>query len=862
MKNVIKIDEDVANIARQHMMRIKVMLDDKTSETYDAFSNFLIGLHQSINNSISEEQAIEMLAQHLIIRPVFEALFDSYSFVNNNPVSRGMNEVLNVMDEKCLMKEQECLEKFYENVRLHAEGIDNLEAKQEIIIQLYEKFFKVGFKETTERLGIVFTPVEVVDFIIHSVDDVLKKHFGKSISDEGVHVLDPFTGTGTFIVRLLQSGLIKKEDLLRKYTQELHANEIVLLSYYIAAINIEETFHSLSEGDYKPFEGIVLTDTFESTEREHSLDRVLFNENNAHLKRQQKEPIFAIIGNPPYSVGQKSTNDNNANQEYKLLDEKLKNTYVAKSNVQNKNSLYDSYIKAFRWSSDRIKDKGIIGFITNASFIDSTSADGLRKCWHEEFNYIYIFNLRGNANSSGEQRKKESGNVFGSGSKTPVAITLLIKDGSDNHQIFYHDIGDYLSRDEKLSIIAKNKSISNLKWSEIIPDKHNDWINQRDERYEEFIPFINEVKQSEGVFNEQHTGVSASRDPWVTGFSKRAVKYNANFMAENYNAELERLKDIVNPEERYEQVNKTKSFIKWSEGLEKIFKRGKKIVLDNQEVILISFRPFCKKWLFYNDDIIERPRQFKSILPYMEKIIYIQGQGSSKDFSPLITDLVPNYQYISNGKGFPMYIGEDFSGKIPNLTSSIKEKLDLDDESTFNYLYAILHSKEYCIRYESDLKKAFPRIPILKNKDEFVEIGKKLADLHLNYENVAPYEGVEVIQKSSNPSYHVTKMKFGKIRNENKKLVNDKSTIIFNSDITISNIPQKAYEYVVNGRSAIEWVIDQYQIKTDKESGFIDDPNLFSEDEKYIFNLLLSVINVSVQTVDLVNNLPPLEIDV
>lgn len=281
---------DVADIARQHMMRIKVMLEDKTSEPYHAFSQFLIGLHQNINDSISEEQAIEMLAQHLITKPVFEALFDSYSFVNNNPVSRAMDAVLKVMDHQGLLKEQERLQKFYESVRVRAEGIDNLKAKQDIIIQLYDKFFKVGFKETTERLGIVFTPVEVVDFIIHSVNDVLKKHFGKSISDEGVHVLDPFTGTGTFIVRLLQSGLISKEDLLRKYTQELHANEIILLSYYIAAINIEETFHSLMGGNYKPFEGIVLTDTFESTERENSFESELFNENNARLKRQQPEP--------------------------------------------------------------------------------------------------------------------------------------------------------------------------------------------------------------------------------------------------------------------------------------------------------------------------------------------------------------------------------------------------------------------------------------------------------------------------------------------------------------------------------------------------------------------------------------------
>src|SRR5690625_2808086 len=439
--------EDVAKIAQQHMTRINVMLEDKTSHVYKEFQKFMKSIRHNINDSISEQQAIEMLSQHLITKPVFEALFETYSFVNKNPVSQAMESILELMDKQGLLKEQEQLDDFYDSVRARAEGIDNLKAKQDIIIQLYDKFFKVGFKETTERLGIVFTPTEVVDFIIHSVDDVLKKHFGKSLASEGVHVLDPFTGTGTFVTRLLQSGLIPKEDLLRKYTQEIHANEIILLSYYIAAINIEETFHSLYGGEYVPFEGIVLTDTFESTEKENSFEDMLFNKNNERLKRQQKEPIFAIIGNPPYSIGQTNANDDNQNVVYPKLKSAIDNTYAKESKANLKKSLNDSYIKAFRWASDRIFDKGIVSFISNAGFLDSQSADGLRKCWHEEFKYIYIFNLRGDAKrTQGELRRKEGGNVFGEGSRTPNAITILIKDGSDKHDIFYKDIGDYLSR--------------------------------------------------------------------------------------------------------------------------------------------------------------------------------------------------------------------------------------------------------------------------------------------------------------------------------------------------------------------------------------------------------------------------------
>src|SRR5699024_233548 len=466
-------------IAQQHMTRINVMLEDKTSAVYKEFQKFMKSIRHNINDSISEQQAIEMLSQHLITKPVFEALFETYSFVNNNPVSQAMESILELLDKQGLLKEQEQLEDFYDSVRVRAEGIDNLKAKQDIIIQLYDKFFKVGFKETTERLGIVFTPTEVVDFIIHSVDDVLKKHFGRSLASEGVHVLDPFTGTGTFVTRLLQSGLIPKEDLLRKYTQEIHANEIVLLSYYIAAINIEETFHSLYGGEYVPFEGIVLTDTFESTEKENSFEDILFNENNERLKKQQKEPIFAIIGNPPYSARQTHDSDNNTNIQYPRLDDKIKNTYVKYSTVTNKNTLYDSLVRAFRWSSDRLGKQGVVAFVTNNSFIDSNTGTGIRRCFYEEFNHIYILNLKGSVRGkSGDDARKEGQSVFNI--LTGISICILVKDGSDSNEINYYEIDDYLSRKEKLFKINTLESITNVKFKRITPDINYDWINQQD----------------------------------------------------------------------------------------------------------------------------------------------------------------------------------------------------------------------------------------------------------------------------------------------------------------------------------------------------------------------------------------------
>nr|WP_141680904.1 type ISP restriction/modification enzyme [Caryophanon tenue] len=843
--------KDVAEIAQQHMLRIRVMLEDTESEANKEFQKFIKSLRYNINDSISETQAIEMLAQHLITKPVFEALFDSYSFVMNNPVSKSMDKILEILDEQGLMKEQEKLESFYESVRVRAQGVDNLKAKQDIIIQLYDKFFKVGFKETTERLGIVFTPTEVVDFIIHSVDDVLKKHFGKSLASEGVHVLDPFTGTGTFVTRLLQSGLIPKDDLLRKYTQEIHANEIVLLSYYIAAINIEETFHSLSGGDYVPFEGIVLTDTFESMENKNSFIDELFDENNARLKKQQENPIFAIIGNPPYSIGQTSVNNDNKNISYPKLENRIEDTYSKYSKAKLKKSLNDSYIKAFRWASDRLQGKGIIGFITNAGFIDSQSADGLRRCWNQEFNYVYIFNLRGDQKrTQGEQSKREGGKIFGSGSRTPAAITILVKDGSEVHEIKYCDIGDYLTREEKLSKIESFTSIKNVEWTSIIPDENFDWINQRDAGYNSYISLFNENEPKQSIYNRQLTGVSAARDVWVVGFDKNKVIENAKQFIDNYNSELLRLSDVSNPEEKLSLANKAETFLKWSAKLNDLFKKNKELSLTGK-LVLTLYRPFVKKWIYWDNYLNERPSSYRGITDFMGDVIYMQGAGSKKDYSCIVTDILPNFQLIHNGKGFPRYASKDVFGPVSNLNANILKTFNLDENELICYMYAILHSPEYKRRYGNDLSKDYPKIPIVKDIKGYVAIGKRLMDLHVNYESVDIYTGVEIVS-NQNPSFKVLKMKHP------KKGVLD--TIIFNNDITIRNIPLDAYDYIVNGKPAIQWIMEQYQYKIDKASGIVDDPNLYSDDEKYIFNLLLRVINVSVQTKDLINSLPPLEI--
>lgn len=854
---------DVARIAQRHITKIKDLIDSQSGAKM-AFDTFIKGLRYNINDSIDEEQAIEMLAQHLITQPVFQALFGEYSFVNSNPVSKAMNDIISAFSLFGFDKEQKELEPFYESVKLRASGIDNAEAKQKIIVTLYDNFFRKGFKKTTEQMGIVFTPVEVVDFIVKSVDWALKKYLGRSLADENVHILDPFTGTGTFITRTLQylkqqmdEGKITYADILRKYMHELHANEIVLLSYYIAAINIETVFDEVNGPDegYVPFNGIVLTDTFESTEEQPVLDDKLFGENNARLKEQQKEPITVIIGNPPYSVGQKNANDNNQNLHYPQLEQALRNTYVTSSKSSLSKGTYDSYVKAFRWATDRLGDRGIIGFVTNGSYIDSNSTDGLRASFYKEFNYLYIFNLRGNQRTQGEQSKKEGGKIFGSGSRAPIAISILVKDGSDNHKLYYHDIGDYLSRKEKLQILENSNNINGLNWQKIIPDENQDWINQRDPNYQNYVSIVGE--QASPFYNNA-IGVSTNRDAWVYGYDRSSVLKHVKTLEDNYNTEVEKNErevGLLDPKK-----------IKWTVKLKDYLTKGLKLEFDPSKIQLSMYRPYTKKWLYFNDDVVERPGQYYKKWGKDNLTLVTTGRGASREFSTIVTNLLPNLHLEDTGQGFMRYDNEEkdesslFETSHDNVNQAFADKLGLSLDDTFAYVYGLLSSPEYQQKYANDLKKDLAHIPVVAEKEKYAEVGKKLMDLHINYEEVPVYEGVQIVARE-NPSYVVKKMKFGKKRDaESGKLEKDKSTIIFNSDITIKDIPEKAYEYVVNGRSAIEWIMDQYQVKTDKKSGITDDPNDFSDDPKYIFNLLLRIINVSLQTVDLVNSLPKLEI--
>lgn len=889
--------KDVAKFAGEHSKQIQALLKSNDPKTKKAFDKFLNGIRRNLNPSISENDAIEMLSQQLITKPVFDALFEHYQFTENNSVSKSMDSVLKIFKTKLPQSEAEALKKFYESVRMRVRGINNAEARQRVIKELYDRFFNVAFKKMSERLGIVYTPIEVVDFVIHSIEDVMKAEFGKSLSDEGVHILDPFTGTGTFIVRLLQSGIIKKDDLTRKFKSEVHANELVLLAYYIASINIEETYHEIMDGEYVPFSGGVLTDTFQLTEApaqgnfEAALDEV-----HKRAEKQKKQPIQVIISNPPYSVGQGDENANNKNLEYPMLDSRIRSTYAAQSSATNKNSLYDSYIRAIRWATDRIGNEGIVGFVTNGDFIDSNSADGLRRVLPTDFSKLYVFNCRGNARTSGDQRQKEAGNVFGGGSRTPVAISILVKGKrkGDAADIFYHDIGDYFSREEKLSALAKFKSIAAVPWKSITPNTDGDWVNQRSTEFHSFLDIgSKDVEKRQTIFSKYSGGIKTNRDAWCYSFSMPTLRKAMRGMIDFYGKEAERLRKHIGKSTAKVDIDSFVIYdpkkISWNRGLKNDLGQLKQFSYQSQAEFIASYRPFCKSHVYFSKDFNDMVYHMPKIFPTKEHqnlVLSVIGVVDRKGFSVLLANVVPDLHLLDSGQYFPLYYYEKledqktanmFGEQKPDKHGYIRRDAITDfalnefktkytdakitKENIFYYVYGLLHSPTYRSKYQNDLKKMLPRIPLLKDFWGYSKTGRALAEIHLGYETCEPYPLKEQIgegaPKKPKDLYRVNEagMKFPK-----EKKVEDKSQIIFNPHVRLTGIPLNAYNYVVNGKPAIECVMERYVITTDKDSGITNDPNEWSDDPRYIVDLVKRVVAVSLETNKLIAQLPAFEL--
>ncbi|WP_367393540.1 DEAD/DEAH box helicase [Pseudomonas sp. X4] len=886
---------DIAKIARTHIDRIQGILENPAnSQEKAAFNAFAAELRDDLNDSISDGEIIEMLAQHLVTKPVFDALFDEYSFASHNPMSKAMQGVLDALHEHHLAKEADTLEKFYASVRQRAAGIDNAQGKQKIIVELYDKFFRNAFPKMTERLGIVYTPVEVVDFILHSVNHLLQQEFGQTLGSKGVHIIDPFTGTGTFITRLIQSGLIKAEELPHKYKHEIHANELVLLAYYIAAINIEAAYHGEVIDEYSPFEGICLTDTFQMYEKEDLVDELL-EDNSARRKRQKALDIRVIVGNPPYSIGQGNQNDNNQNVSYPALDRRIEETYVAGSDATLSKGLYDSYIRAIRWASDRIGDAGIIGFVTNAGFLEANTADGLRKCLADEFSSLYVFHLRGNQRTSGETSRKEGGKIFGSGSRAPIAISLLVKnpDAHAHGQIHFYDIGDYLSREEKLEKISGFSSVAGIEqWSKIIPDEHGDWLKQRDDSFGQFIVMGDKKGDSVKIFDNYSQGVVTARDAWAYNGSKASLEANMSGMIDFFNSEVCRFNAAypgLDAKARQEYVNDfinaDPACISWSRALKQDVAKNRSYMFERDSMVIAHYRPFTKQWMYFNRRFNEMVLQMPRIFPAggMNMVICITGLGESASFSSLISGNVSNFHFIAGSQCFPLYLYDEVakaSGDdlfAPSAEGELRRRDAITDaglahfhvaypgeqiskEDLFYYVYGILHSPDYRERFADNLSKELPRIPAVRKAADFwafSKAGRALADLHLNYETVEPYPlTIEAKAPLTSADYRVEKMKFAK--------KGDKTTVIYNQRITLKGIPEAAWDYVVNGKAALDWVMERQAVRTDKASGIVNDANDWATESmgnpKYPLELFQRVVTVSIQTQSIVNSLPPLEI--
>uniref|UniRef100_UPI0035CF8055 type ISP restriction/modification enzyme n=2 Tax=unclassified Bartonella TaxID=2645622 RepID=UPI0035CF8055 len=639
-----------------------------------------------------------------------------------------------------------------------------------------------------------------------------------------------------------------------------------------------------------------------------------FKENSEYLEHQKKLDIEVIFGNPPYSVGQKNENDNAKNTSYPILNKRISETYAAHSKTTGVQALYDSYIRAIRWASDRIKDRGVIGFVTNAGFIDGSSMDGLRKCLIEEFSSLYIFHLRGNQRTSGELSRKEGGKIFGSGSRAPIAISILVKNpnAQKRGKIRFRDIGDYLNREEKLTIIEKFRSIDGITqnkqgWQIITPDRHNDWLGQRDDSFKTFLALGDRKPHSKKLFEIVSFGVVTNRDAWAYNSSRESLAKNMRNMINFYNSEVKRFNDTyahadhkINKNAVNNFVNSDESKISWSYSVKQDLVKGKFFKFEDLCLIQSLYRPFTKQWLYYNhtfnEVLYQMPRIFPMGKAVENKVIQITGIGAKKDFSVLMTKALPNLDTIEKGKCFPRYIYEDTtvskskSEKQSHLfteeskTADLQKRDAITDEGLahfkvaypnetitkddlFYYVYGILHSEDYRARYADNLSKELPRIPCVKSADDFwkfVTAGRELGHLHVNYESIEPYpvtfkKGNPKQTEISNPEkfYYVTEMKFAKAGKEK-----DKTTVIYNSNITITDIPLEAYEYIVNGKPALEWVMGRQCVKTDKKSGIVNDANRYAVETvgnpAYPLELFQRVITVSLETMKIVKNLPNL----
>ncbi|PUD01398.1 restriction endonuclease [Helicobacter pylori] len=860
------------NIARTLNKRLKDIFDKNP----EFFHGFLDSLRENIHQNIKEDEALDMITSHIITKPIFDALFGDNI---QNPIAKALDKMVLKLSHLGLEGETKDLKNLYESVKTEALHAKSQKSQQELIKNLYNTFFKEAFRKQSEKLGIVYTPIEVVDFILRATNGILKKHFNTDFNDQSITIFDPFTGTGSFIARLLskENALISDEALKEKFQKKLFAFDIVLLSYYIALINITQAAQN-RDSSLKNFKNIALTDSLDYLE-EKTNKGVLplyedLKENKDIKDTLAGQNIRVIIGNPPYSAGAKSENDNNQNLSHPKLEKWVYETYGKNSTSKNVGkTTRDTLIQSMRMASDLLKDKGVIGFVVNGGFIDSKSADGFRKCVAKEFSHLYVLNLRGNARTSGEKRKKEGDGIFDSGSRATIAIVFFVKDKSvSDNTIDYYDIGDYLKREAKLNLLAGFENLDFVPFSEITPNAKGDWINQRNDDFEKLIPLKRDkTLQNDSIFDLDSRGVASGRDPWVYNFSPNALMQSVQKCIDTYNADLKRFNARfreafkqrakgVKAADRYKHLNDKeittdKTKIAWTDGLKNKLIKNKNLQESHEKCMRLAlYRPFNKQWLYWDKDWIHRQSEFSKIFPdkSARNVVINTGVGNGKDFSALISDFISDYSLISPNQAYPLYYYDDLgnrhyaiSGYALNLFRRHYGDNSIAEEEIFYYIFAIFHHKGYLKKYKNSLAKEAPRIGLSDDFKELSTLGKELAELHLNYESGEMHESVQynLLENAGMEGYY-----------DVDKMIKKGDSILYNHNIAITKIPQKAFEYVVNGKSAIDWVIERYSITKDKDSLIENNPNHYAGG-KYVFELLCRVITLSVKSVDLIEKI-------
>ena len=848
---------------------LKALIDQRHEtdpEFKEAFTDFYKICRTSINPELSQDAVEEMLIQHILTERIFRTVFNRSDFTLRNIIAREIENVSYILMRHEVSRDVflEPLDRFYVAIEQAATLCKDFSQKQHFLNAFYEKFFQGFSEDVADTHGIVYTPQPIVDFMVKSVDQILKTEFDRSLSDTGVHIIDPFVGTGNFIVRLMQD--IQGTALEAKYRHELHCNEVMLLPYYIASLNIEQEYFQRT-GTYLPFEGIALADTFELLEQQQT--ELFTRENTERVERQKAADMFVVLGNPPYNMGQINENDNNKNRKYKTMDERVAETYVKDSKATLKNKLYDPYVKAIRWAADRIGEEGIVAFVTNNSFLDGVAFDGMRKRLAEDFDAIYVLDLGGNARKG---LKVSDANVFGI--RVGVSINLFVKTkqkSSEEPCVFYHRTDELWNRQQKLDLLNACQHIGGIEWKSIQPDSRHTWLTEGlDPEFETFIPMGNkEAKNAkdgdaETIFSLYSYGVVTSRDNLVYAFDPTLLQERVHTFIEIYNTAVDRKHrhDPKVPVENF--IDTTDPRIKWSHRVKTSLKSLTLSTYEDTHFRTALYRPFCEQYLYFDHFWNERRYQQHRFFPTPEteaenRVIIVSDHGFRAGFNALMTNLIPDLHTLAASDSFqcfPFYIyDEDGTNRQENITDWALAEFRVhysDDTITkwdiFHYTYALLHHPVYREKYEMNLKRDLPHIPFAANFWGFADAGTALADLHVNYESVPKYDKLRKVETPGmQVNWNVEKMKLSK----------DKTQLKYNDFLTLEGIPTEVYDYRLGTRSALEWIVDQYRVKTDKRSGIVNDPNR-ADEPRYIVDLIGRVITVSLKTVEIVEGLPEL----